>query len=284
MDEIFTKFVESIKKQIPPSGGIPYHLGEKGYGEPTVLFALGLIAQSIEKELALDLGKWLQSFQNPEGSVGHNPDLAQEGLWLTSPFIVLAHHLGLEESKKKAIEFQLSFKSMTFEKSEINELDTTITGWPWVKGTFGWVCPTSWALIALQLTGNGTHERVAEGRKFLIDRCIPEAGWNTGNKKIFNSQLFPFFDTTSLAALALGESEKTFLLPVLNTLEKGLETCDSIYSCSWGCICLEAFGFEVAPLKKKIGSLVAEKMVEEMDLGQFSMALIATASKKVLTA
>ena len=80
-----------------------------------------------------------------------------------------------------------------------------LVGWPWVANTFGWVEPTAWALLALALAGKSDHPRAVEGRRLLEDRCLPEGGWNYGNKIVFKNTLMPFWDTTALATLALGD-------------------------------------------------------------------------------
>src|SRR5699024_403026 len=60
----------------------------------------------------------------------------------------------------------------------VNELDGTLRGWSWIDNTFSWVEPTSYALLALKAHGIGTHSRVQEAERLLLDRVCADGGWN----------------------------------------------------------------------------------------------------------
>ncbi|GLC26657.1 hypothetical protein [Roseisolibacter agri] len=86
------------------------------------------------------------------------------------------------------------------------ELDATLSGWPWIDGTFGWVEPTAVALLALRAAGardDHAADRIAMGRRMLIDRAVPGGGWNYGNTKVLGQDVAPYPDTTAWALLAL---------------------------------------------------------------------------------
>ncbi|HSJ14325.1 MAG TPA: hypothetical protein VK939_07910 [Longimicrobiales bacterium] len=88
------------------------------------------------------------------------------------------------------------------------ELDATLDGWPWVPGTFPWVEPTAWAMVALKARWperppRSVRARLADGKQLLADRACRGGGWNYGNTRVLDSHLAPFPDTTAIALLAL---------------------------------------------------------------------------------
>ena len=66
--------------------------------------------------------------------------------------------------------------------------------------------PTSLAIIALRVAGLGDHERVQEAKRLLLDRQLPDGGWNYGNTKVFGQELHPMPETTGVALSALSGS------------------------------------------------------------------------------
>ncbi len=151
---------------------------------------------------------WISGLQNPDGSLGLDPIHRDQGLWLTALSAVIFHHCGPKDARDRALGFVASFRSVTMANDPNVRQDNTIVGWPWVRDTFGWVEPTAWSVIALNVCGRGDDSRAVEGRRFLLDRRIPSGGWNYGNPGINDRELLPFWDTTGLALIALrGQTE-----------------------------------------------------------------------------
>jgi len=73
----------------------------------------------------------------------------------------------------------------------------------WVEKTYAWVVPTSLGIIALKTHGMQNHARVKEGVALLLDRQLPDGGWNYGDTFTFGTQLLSFPDTTGFALEAL---------------------------------------------------------------------------------
>ena len=212
-----------------------------------------------------------------------NNDLRQEGFWLTPHYAIAMHHIGKKDLRDEAINFILNYRSITFESVDLVDLDPRLVGWPWAPGTFSWVEPTSWALMALRLAGKDDHPRAKEGRELLRNRCIPSGGWNCGNKIVYSSELIPFWDTTAMALLALDEKDEKFVGPNVEFLDKGKNEIESLYSLAWSCICLEKFGKNVDSLKEKISKLLDDES-DSLNLAHSALGLIALAKKRVLTA
>jgi len=243
---------------------------------------LALIAAG-DETLARPLKEWILKIRNPNGSIGLNGEFANEGLWNSSLLAITLHHLGLHAERDAAINFLLSFRSIQLNRSAENDIDTTLVGWPWVPHTFGWVEPTSWALLAMALAGKSDHPRAVEGRRFLEDRCLPDGGWNYGNKVVFQHTLMPFWDTTALATLALGDSNRDLLDKNLNLLEKSLSEMHSLLSNSLVCLCLARFGRMTESIRGRIRELLLHAGDENLNLAHLAMGFIALSDKGVLT-
>ena len=226
---------------------------------------------------------WAQNLQNPDGSVGVDPAHRDQGLWLTALAVIAFHHYGLEESLARARGFLLSFESVTLAKDPRLKQDNTLTGWPWVPGTFGWVEPTAWSLIALGLSGLREHPRVVEGARFLLDREIAAGGWNYGNPALDDKELLPFWDTTGLALVALhAHADPKRIKDGLDLMEKNQEKIGSLSGLSWAVLVLTSYGRDAGRLKTRLGKVMRSLPDEEFHAGNFALGLVALSGKKVL--
>ena len=107
------------------------------------------------------------------------------------------------------------------------ELDTDLSGWPWAVGTFSWVEPTAYALMALKrlrsrLDDSRLDRRLEDGDLLLADRACVGGGWNYGNPRVLGENLWPYPDTTAVALIALGDR------PDLPEVEEGLRVMPSL--------------------------------------------------------
>jgi hypothetical protein len=80
-----------------------------------------------------------------------------------------------------------------------------------MTGTFSWIEPTSYAIIALVRGWPGgppatARSRIDEGRRMILDRECPGGGWNFGNKEVLGVAMEPYPDSTAIALLALAAS------------------------------------------------------------------------------
>jgi hypothetical protein len=86
--------------------------------------------------------------------------------------------------------------------SDVVPHDPAHLGWPWTPGTFGWVEPTAWAVLALRRYRPGSAV-LGDGIAVLRDRECRGGGWNYGNPVAFGEVLPPFGQTTALGLLAV---------------------------------------------------------------------------------
>jgi hypothetical protein len=271
-----------ILRHMNPDGGLPYAPGMPSFSEPTLLGILGLIAAGVAAE-ARPLVDWTLKTRNPNGSMGLNREFPNEGIWNSSLLAIAMHQLGLKSERDSAIDFLLKFRSLKLHRTSDNDLDTTLVGWPWVANAFGWVEPTAWALLSLSLAGKSDHPRAVEGRRLLEDRCLPEGGWNYGNKIVFDHALMPFWDSTAIATLALGDYNRGLTNRNLNLLEKSLPEMHSLLTNALTCLCLERFGRKTESIRVRIAGILQNLKPEELNLAHWAMSLIALSTKRVLT-
>jgi len=276
--------VERLLSFSLPDGGLPYYRGNASSAEPTLLAALALSASGAPAERAKPLLAWAQKLQSPDGSVGVDPGHRDQGVWLTALAAIVLHHFGLAENAKRALDFLLSLCSVTALKDPRLRQDNTLTGWPWVPGTFGWVEPTAWSLIALSLSGLSGHPRAEEGARFLLDRQIPSGGWNYGNPALDDKELLPFWDTTGLALVALhGHADPKRISVSLELMEKNHGKIESLSGLSWAVLCLDSHRRDAGRARVKLLNVMGSLREEEFHLGNFALGLIALSGKKVFT-
>jgi hypothetical protein len=75
-------------------------------------------------------------------------------------------------------------------------------GWAWTADAFGWIEPTSWAVLALRKL-RPSSSAIADGLAVLVDRECEGGGWNYGNREAFGVPLPPYAQTTALSLIAL---------------------------------------------------------------------------------
>jgi len=274
--------VERLLSLSLPDGGLPYYRGNGSSAEPTLLAVIGLSVSGAPAERVKPLLAWVQGLQNANGSVGVDPGHRDQGVWLTAQAAIVFHHYGIAENAKKALAFLLSLRSVTSAKDPKLRQDDTLTGWPWVPGTFGWVEPTAWSIIALSLSGLGGNPRAEEGTRFLLDRQIPSGGWNYGNPALGGKELLPFWDTTGLALVALrGYGDPKRVGVSLELMGKNQGKIESLSGLSWAVLCLDSYGRDSARAKGKLLSVMGSLRDEEFHAGNFALGLVALSGKKV---
>jgi len=193
--------------------GWSFRSGAEPFSEPSALAILGLAGAG--RARAADLaatGKWLAGIQQADGSVGLAESIP-EPTWPTALAILAWGSLGgFAAERSKAAGYLLGFAGAHWQKPPDDPVghDTSIKGWPWAAGTHSWLEPTALALLALKREGHGSHERVREGTRLILDRALPGGGWNYGNTTVLGRELRPVPGPTGLALLALsGQTPRT---------------------------------------------------------------------------
>jgi len=274
-----------LESAILADGGLPYHPGQPpAAAEPTLLAVLAMAALGTERPVTPRLLAWCRAAQAPSGALVFREALPERhGEWLT-PLLALAfHHHGLTAERDRAVAFLLGFRSATFDEASDVIQNNRLVGWPWAPETFGWVEPTAWALLALDAVGQGDHPRAREGRALLLDRAIPDSGWNYGNRTVYAANLLPFLDTTALALLALaGHVPNDHLAPFLHTVEGADHAQATPYALAWTLLVLTRFGRSSDAVRLELHKRLSALAPEVTNLAHLALGLVALGSKRVL--
>ena len=148
------------------------------------------------------------------------------------------------EGQQRAVRFLLDTTGFHFprESDAPSAHDSLLKGWPWVGETHSWIEPTSMAVMALRVTGNGHHDRLREAIRMVLDRQLPQGGWNYGNTLVFGKELHPMPESTGAALAALaGLTERDTVMPSLMYLQNQVSRLQTPISLGWSLLGLAAW-------------------------------------------
>ncbi len=218
-----TQLRERLTATANTAGVWGYCANSAGNAEPTALATLALQAaltdnptdeqRSTWAAAANRGGQWLAQHQAGDGGLSAMPDTT--GACWPTPLALLAWTFPPEPgafapNAQRATQWLLATRGRALPRNpEIHDHDTMLVGWPWVTDCHSWVEPTAYAIIALRHTGHADNPRVREGVRLLIDRALPDGGWNYGNRRVLEHVLRPFPATTGTALTALAGEART---------------------------------------------------------------------------
>jgi hypothetical protein len=181
---------ELLERARNPDGGYGPRAGAPSEPEPTALAAIGLDDTEARR--------WLEAHQRADGSFGLVDGFVRDEA--TTGLAALA--LGDGNPRERALDRLERLHGRRIEPNAAVPLNGDLTGWPWTDGAFGWVEPTSRAILAMR-TLRPSSPRIAEGVALLRDRRCAGGGWNYGNRVVLGEELPPFAHTTAIALLAI---------------------------------------------------------------------------------
>ena len=186
-------------------GGWGYQPGKSSRLEPTCWATLALGSALAPNAL--------EQWPSVEGLLlerrGGSPNFAFQGQAL---IVLRALHLEHSAGNRTLLAALQRVKGEALPASTINRQDNSLQAWSWIDGTFSWVEPTAWCLLALKRWSAvpgavADRERVVVAERMLVDRCCAEGGWNYGNANMLGQELKPFVPTTALALLSLQDQQ-----------------------------------------------------------------------------
>jgi len=254
-----------------PDGGWGAIAGKQSNTESTALGLLALrsLDDSRENSVLEKAEQWLANTQNPDGSWSYGAG-SKAPSWSTALAVMALSDSSVEgerlvragnwilaqEGSKPGILAKLIL-ALSFQKKAVR-LNDDLVGWSWTPGSFSWVEPTSYCLIALKkiksrLSAKAVQERVDQAELMIYDRMCEGGGWNYGNAAVYGDPLWPYPDITALALIALQDhKERNDNRVSLRALSKMAETTDSGLALGWTTICLSVYGEDISELRKRL--------------------------------
>jgi hypothetical protein len=180
--------------------------------EPTALAALALDDA--------DARAWLEEHQRADGGFEL---LAGHQVTNDAATALAALALAPGGARERALDHLVTNQAQATSASPEVPHDPNTRGWGWTPDTFGWVEPTSRAVLALQLLRPSAAAEIDDGLAVLADRECPGGGWNYGNGIVYDTPLPPYAQTTASALIGLQGA-----LPDLH--ERGMTTLARLWS------------------------------------------------------
>jgi hypothetical protein len=193
------RLVGTLRQQRNSDGGWPYYSGRRSRLESTCWAVLGT-------------GAALDSTPLP-GWAGHDGLLVEPATGKVNyafnglAALTTGADRGAQDGLTRGIVTGLiGVKGMAADASPVIQQDTRLQGWSWTPGTFTWVEPTAWCMLALKRWPQqpaAARQRVDEAERVLRDRACAEGGWNFGNGVVYGHALPAHVPPTAVGVLAM---------------------------------------------------------------------------------
>ena len=289
------KLIDRLVAGANQDGAWGYQPGAAAGAEPTAMAALALAAHDRDPDLRERAVSWLAKLQQPDGAVPVWPGLSSPcwptGLaalaWLRAGRRPLPDGRGSVEeiAAQRAAAWLLNNRGIPVPSDpRIFGHDTTLQGWPWVQDTHSWVEPTGYAILALRAGGKAQHPRVREGVRLLLDRAIPDGGWNYGNTRVIDNTLRPFPAPTGVALTAMADEPANDRIHVaVDYLRHELQGVRAPFSLGWGLIGLSAWGARPEVAQRWLEESATLALKRRPDHLYDAVLLLAGARRRLLT-
>jgi len=182
IDEL-TRAKEYLIQVQNADGGWGYGPSNSTSPEPTIYAAIALSRDDGKsKRAALRGFGWLAAQTKPNGAIALPGQKDDHWTSLLHLFALSKMQIAAD-LQGRLIDWAFTVKSQIADPVDDVPLDGKLMGWSWAKGTFSWVEPTSYALLALKAAGKSDNPRVIEGAKLLADRVDDDGGGTTAITK-----------------------------------------------------------------------------------------------------
>jgi hypothetical protein len=171
--------------------------------------------------------------------------MAWNGLALLADISSGSGEAGL--SRQALLTGLLSVKGIALEQDDTPvRQNNQLQAWSWTDGTFSWVEPTAWCVLAVKKSGVSdavVRTRLSEAEAMLFDRVCDGGGWNYGNAQVLGQDLRPYVPTTALGVMALQDRRQhSAVSSSLNWLKTHAASEPATMALSLATLCLQVTG------------------------------------------
>lgn len=276
---------DALIRRAGADGGFAAADGEASRPDATAWAAMALFAAALAPELVAAARAALAAAQSPDGRLALMPE-RPEAAWPTALAIMAwLPDPARAENVSRAAAWLLAHPGSHWPKRSEEQAvighDTSLRGWTWIDGAHSWVEPTALAMLALGALAAPPAEALAEATRLLLDRQLPDGGWNYGNTRVFRNILLPVPESAghALAALA-GRVATGEVAPSLAYLQGPQCAVATPLAAAWRAFGLGAWGLagdDVAGLC--LAALERQSRYGPYDTPQLAQCLAAAASR-----
>lgn len=182
-----------------PDGGWPYYHGRRSRLESTcwAVLALG------EPLTGSPVASWIQ----PDGlAVEPSTGVPNHAFNALAALVAGRPPAASADIGAGIVAALLAARGEVVAASPLIRQDVTLQAWSWTPGTFTWIEPTSWCLLAVKARDGRSDVarwRIETAEHVMRDRECPGGGWNFGNGEVYGKGLPAHVPTTALGVLAM---------------------------------------------------------------------------------
>lgn len=282
---VLKPYCEALVRRAAPDGSFAVAEGTASRPDATAWAALALFAAGEAPQLVAAARAALAAAQSPDGRLALLPE-RPEAAWPTALALVAwLPDPARAENAARAAAWLLAHPGSHWPKRPEEQAvighDTSLRGWTWIEGTHSWVEPTSLAMLALGALPEPPTAALAEAARLLLDRQLPDGGWNYGNTRVFHHTLLPVPESSghALAALA-GRAAPGDVAPSLSYLQGPECAAATPLAAAWRAFGLGAWGLggqDAADLC--LAALKRQSRYGPYDTPQLAQCLAAAASR-----
>jgi hypothetical protein len=207
--------VEALERLRGTDGGWPYLRGRKSRLESTCWAALGAGVALASTPLT----RWTTSRGLLADPAGDDPNFAFNAL---AALVAMAE--GATAMATQIASALVEVSGEVVPPSPAIRIDTSLAGWSWSSGTFTWVEPTAWCMLAVKqiaAASPAVTRRIVDAEKVMRDRACRGGGWNYGNSEVMGQLLSAHVPTTAVGILSLQDaSDKPYVADAIRFLER----------------------------------------------------------------
>jgi hypothetical protein len=273
-NKTIAQHIDRLWERALPEGGFAAKIGGNYRPDSTAWAVLALSAAGTKNDHIEPSRARLADSQLKDGRVCVLPEFPD--IYWPTPLAIIAWQGSTyqRDAQSRAVKFLINTTGLHWQRKvdSPSAHDTSIQGWSWIANTHSWVEPTALSLIALQVAGYGTHQRVNEAAHMLMDRQLSHGGWNYGNTVVFDQELRPMPENTGMALNALaGRVAEEKVTRSLDYLEFQINKLRTPLSMGWGLLGLGAWGKRPDHAEKSI----LESMELKKIYGDYDTSLLA---------